>query len=378
MTRRVPALVGALAPLALVLVLVQLSLPRAAEQSAAWSTYLQLQQPRAFAQAIGLPTNEILIVGGLDRDDPQVTNSKSELIDVVTGSVRTLPQPLLGRLHQTLSIGGRELVVSIGGTEWLGKSWSSVDRVDVYSIAKRTWSVGAPMRERRADHAAVVLKDGRVAVIGGNRDASLLRGVEIYDPVADRWVDAEPLPRARTQHSAVLLRDGRILVVGGIDTDGGATDTTFIYDPSADRWSQGPQMVMRRIQFVTVMLPSGDVLLAGGDDVAAGTSEIYRAKEDRFVPSGSLVDPRLVAQAALLPDGRVLMTGGLPPRMETYTPLRSSERWDPATGQWTAVASSLGGRAWGSLINTYGGLYLVSGTGLNESSLGSVERLAIE
>ena len=137
-------------------------------------------------------------------------------------------------------------------------------------------------------------------------------------------------------------------------------------------------MITPRIQNVTVMLPNGDVLLAGGDDVSAGTSEIYRAREGRFVPSGSLVNPRLVAQAALLPDGRVLMTGGLSPHMETYAPLSSSERWDPATGQWTAVASSLGGRAWGSLINSYGGLYLVSGTGLNESSLGSVERLAIE
>lgn len=378
MTRRAGALAGALAPFALVLVLVLLSLPRPAAPDAAWSRYLQLQQPRAFAQAIGLPTNEILVVGGLDRDDPQVTNSKSELIDVVTGAVRTLPQPLLGRLHQTLSLGARELVVSIGGTEWLGTRWSSVDQVDVYSIAKRTWSVGAPMRERRADHAAVTLKDGRIAVIGGNRDAALLRGVEIYDPVTDRWVDAAPLPRARTQHSAVVLRDGRVLVIGGIDTDGGATDTTFLYDPVADRWSQGPRMIVPRIQFVTVMLPSGDVLLAGGDDAAAGTSEIYRAEQNRFVPSGALVNPRLVAQAALLPDGRVLMTGGLPPRMQTYAPLRSSERWDPATGQWTAVASSLGGRAWGSLINSYGGMYLVSGTGPNESSLGSVERLAIE
>ncbi|MDQ2951346.1 MAG: hypothetical protein M3R54_03695 [Chloroflexota bacterium] len=378
MKRAASGLVGVLAPLILIAALVQSSAARPAPQTAGWFPYLDLHQGRAFAQVIGLPTNEILVVGGLDRADPQVTNTKSELIDVVTGAVRTLPQTLLGRLHQSLSIDTHEHVVAMGGTEWLGKSWGTVDRVEVYSITKREWSGGAPMPEPRADHAAAVLKDGRIAVIGGNRNSALLKSVDIYDPMKDTWQRAAPMPRQRTQHSAALLRDGRVIVMGGIDTDGGATDTTFIYDPSTDKWSQGPQMIMARIQHVTVALPNGDILLAGGDGLAAGTSEVYRAREGRFVPSGALVFPRLVAQAALLPDGRVVISGGLPAQMESYAPLSTSERWDPATGQWTQLASSLGGRAWGALISTYGGLYLVSGTGPGESSLSLVEKLAIE
>lgn len=377
MNRALPGLAGALALVALLGLLIASSLPSSPRADAQWSSFADLQRPRAFAQALALPSGEILVVGGLDRDDPEVTNTKSELIDPLSQHVTTLQQPLLGRLHQSVTLGKDERVVMAGGVEWWNGQWLPVNRVDVYRTATRSWSVGAPLNDARSDQAAVTLKDGRVMVIGGNFNTTLLRSVEIYDPTTNTWKLAAQLPRPRTQHTAITLRDGTVLVLGGVDSDGGATDTTFVYDPTTDKWSDGPRMTVPRLQQATVMLPNGDVLLAGGGGLAAGTSEIYLAHEKRFEASGLLMESRLVAQIAALPDGRVVLTGGLPPQMAEYRPISSTEIWDPTSHTWRLLTPTAAGRAWGTLLRVGSALYLVSGNGSDEAAFRSVERLSI-
>lgn len=359
-------------------VLVVLAPRPVALADARWSTFLELGSARAYAQAVGLPTGEILVIGGLDRDDPNVTTGLTELIDPVARATRAVPGPILGRLNQSLTLGARERVVAAGGVVRDGERWRAVDRVEVFDLRTRTWSLARPLQQARSDHAAVALADGRVMVIGGNDATTLLSSVELYDSRTDTWRSAAPLPRARTQHTAVLLRDGRVLVVGGIDSDGGATDTTFLYDPRTDTWADGPRMTVPRLQQATVLLPSGDVLFAGGDGDAAGTSELYLASEGRFVRTGSLTEPRLVAQAAALPDGRVLLTGGLPPTLTTYRPLASVEYWDPLTRAWTPLTPLPEGRAWGRLVFVRGSVYLVSGTENDERAPRTVLRMLID
>ena len=363
------ALVGALA---------WVSAPEAGGAVIHWTSFAELQQPRAFGSAVALPTGEILVVGGLDNQDAAVTNPKTELVDAAMRTVTVLPQTILARLHQTMTLGGDGRVIVAGGVVWEGTHWSPVDDVDIYDVAHRHWSYGAPLRVARSDGSAIALKDGRVAVFGGNHDTKLLASVEIYDPRRDTWTDAAPMPRPRTQHTAVMLRDGSVMIVGGIDSDGGPTDSTFIYDPSSNAWEYGPRMTQARFQQATVSLPSGDILFIGGDGLAAGTSELYLASQRRFVASGPLAVPRLVAQAAALPDGRVVVTGGLPLHMTTYAPLGSVEVWDPATGTWSESAPLAEGRAWGVMIRVVPALYLVSGNGANETAFRTVERLTVD
>lgn len=342
-----------------------------------WETIGELSQPRAYASAVGLSNGKILVVGGFDRSAPDVMNGQSELIDPVTGSVTLLPQPLLGRVHQSITSAWEDLVVVAGGVEWHETYWSPVDRVDVFRPSQRGWVLGAPLRHSRSDHAATALQDGRVLVTGGNANTALLGSTEIYNARSDRWTDAAPMPRARTQHSAVTLVDGRVLVTGGIDADGAPTNTTFIYDPGIDSWTDGPPMTVARLQQVVVALPSGDVLLAGGDGVASGTSEVYRFDERRFVKSGTLVTPRLVAQGAALSDGRVVLSGGLPLRMREFAPLRNVEIWDPKTGLWSELPPAPTPRAWGSIVIVRGVIYQLSGTGEGETAYRTIERLAL-
>ncbi len=360
-----------------VIVLISACGPRTAPaKTPEWQTIGELSQPRAYASAVALSNGKILVVGGFDRFAPDVMNEQSELVDPATGNVTLLPQPLLGRVHQSITSAWEDLVVVAGGVEWHETYWSPVDQVDVFRPSQPGWVLGAPLRHARSDHAATALQDGRVFVTGGNADTKLLASSEIYNPRTDRWTEAAPMPRARTQHSAVTLFDGRVLVTGGIDADGAPTNTSFIYDPGTDSWMDGPLMTVARLQQVAVALPTGDVLFAGGDGVASGTSEVYRFGKGEFEASGTLVTPRLVAQGAALPDGRVVLSGGLPLRMHEFAPLSNVEIWDPKTGLWSALPSAPTARAWGSIVIVRGVVYQLSGTGEDETAYRTIERLA--
>jgi hypothetical protein len=341
-----------------------------------WDTFGELAHPRSYATALALADGEILVVGGLDRDDPNVTNAESELVNVKTGAVTVLKQQLVGRLHQTMTQSPDRVVVA-GGVVFEKTHWDPVNTVDVYLPLERKWIPASPLIDARSDHAAVALATGMVMVIGGNQGPRLLQSTEIYDLKNDRWFRASPLPAPRTAHSAFTLSDGRVLVAGGVVADGAATDTTYIYNPAADQWFEGPRMTLARVQHAAVQLANGDILFIGGDGAASGASERYDVKLEKFVLSGTLTDPRLAARAAQLPDGRVVLVGGMPPRNEEFAPLRSAEIWDPVSEQWSALPPSPTPRAWPSILMVGGVVYQLSGTGDAEAAYRTIERLAV-
>ncbi|MEP6694223.1 MAG: kelch repeat-containing protein [Chloroflexota bacterium] len=349
-----------------------------APKTPAWDTFGELSQPRAYATALALANGEILVVGGLDRNTADVTNTQSELVNVKTGTVSVLGQQLEGRLHQTMTRALGDKIVVAGGVKFLTTHWDPVDSVDVYVPADRKWTKATSLIDPRSDHAATTLLTGMVMVIGGNQGPRLLQSVEIYDLKNDRWFRASPLPQPRTELSAFTLADGRVLVAGGIDPSGAATDVTYIYNPPADSWAEGPHMKLPRVQHTAVQLKNGDILFMGGDGAASGTSERYDVKLETFVLSGTLVDPRQASQAAQLPDGRVVLVGGMPPRNDGFLPLRSAEIWDPLTEQWSALPPSLTPRAWPSIVVIGGAVYQLSGTGDDEAAYRTIERLAVD
>lgn len=342
-----------------------------------WSTVADLARPRAYASAVLVDSGEILVVGGLDRSDEHITIATSELFDPVTRRVTVLPQRLLGRLNQQLTVAWGGRVVMTGGTEWLGDSWGTVGLVEVYLPWSRTWLNAAPMLQPRSDHAAVTLRDGRVLVAGGNYNARLLRSAEIYDPASDTWSYAALLPRPRTSFSMATLPDGTVLAVGGFQEDGQMTTSTLIYEPSQDRWIAGPSLREVRLNHTMVALPDGDLLLLGGERTGAGTAERYSWRDRRFDHAGVLAEPRLVAQAAALPDGRVVAVGGLPQDRyrQRFSPLAQAELWDPGKEAWRVLPAAPTKRAYAQLIATDRAVYRLSGIGDDEAPFTSIEEL---
>lgn len=350
--------------------------PRAGE----WSVAGQLQKPRAYATALALAGGKILVFGGLDQSDPEVTNPTSELIDAATGRVTLLPGRQPGRLHQTATVGWRGRIVAAGGVEWIGGRFTSVARVDVFLPREDRWVTAAPLRHARSDHGAAALRTGEILVAGGNYNALPLASAEIYDPQTDTWREAAPLPHPRIRFSMAALPDGRVLVAGGLDEKGRPLATSELYDPARDLWTEGPALSTARVQHAIVTLPNGDILFIGGQFGASGTAERYDHETGAFAYAGSLVTPRLVEQAALLPDGRVLVTGGSveQPGRTDWVPVSSAEAWDPRTNTWSTFASPNMPRALGELVSTPFGVYLISGIGDGQAPHRTVEKLTLK
>ena len=97
-----------------------------------------------------------------------------------------------------------------------------------------------------------------------------------------------------------------------------------------------------RSAHTATLLPNGLVLIAGGDNAtnpALATAELYDPATGLFTPlASSLNVARYAHTATLLANGRVLLTGGLD---SSFHPLGSAEIFDPATNAFTLTANNL-------------------------------------
>ena len=80
----------------------------------------------------------------------------------------------------------------------------------------RTFSTTGSLHEARLDHAAALLPDGRVLVMGGMGERGVLASAEIWDPGTGSFSPTGSLTTARMVDAATPLSDGRVLVVGGV------------------------------------------------------------------------------------------------------------------------------------------------------------------
>jgi hypothetical protein len=83
----------------------------------------------------------------------------------------------------------------------------------------------------RFNHAAVLLPDDRVLVLGGDTNdmtSTATASVEVFDPTTKSFSPAVPLHRPIREPNALLLGDGRVLI---IDDRGPGPSTIDVYDP---------------------------------------------------------------------------------------------------------------------------------------------------
>jgi len=267
-----------------------------------------LTTARIGAAAVPLSDGRVLIAGGWTG--PQTTAS----IELYDPKARTsVDAGSLSRARADIAAvvlnDGR--VALIGGHDGRGP----VADVDVFDPRTQRVAPGPALAyARAAGGASVRLKDGRVLVVGGMEgqgDRRPSAAVEISDLSFKRWSPGGALTHARYKHAAVVLKDGRVLVIGGSDARDrqGKIGSFEVSDPIAAAFAPAGAAVEPRFKIgsAVVVLGDGRVFIGGGGERA----EIYDPVTGRSVLAGpSLGAVRSFATASLLPDGRVVIAGG--------------------------------------------------------------------
>ena len=205
-------------------------------------------------------------------------------------------------------------VLIAGGSS--GTDWKRLASAELYDPATGKFQATGSMSLPRVSFTMCALDDGRILVTGGSvagryPNAQLTASAETYDPITGKFTPAASMRVPRHKHAAVLLDNGRVLIVGGSDNRDwrGKMDSVEIYDPAALKFVAAGRMSEARFKLTNaiVRLPEGKVLIAGG----AGHAEIFDPASQRFaVVAGPEMDGRYFSTATLLSGGRVLLAGG--------------------------------------------------------------------
>jgi hypothetical protein len=163
----------------------------------------------------------------------------------------------------------------------------------LYDPSTGKFSATGSMLDDWSEHAAVLLRDGRVLIVGGQGDCGPIpsggicddgppSSAEIYDPRAGRFRRTGPMLQDQGEtglwSAAAMLSDGRVLIAGGGLRSARTLATAELYDPGSDGFTSAGVMTTPRQRHTMTLLRDGSVLIAGGESETAtlSSAEIYR------------------------------------------------------------------------------------------------------
>ena len=202
---------------------------------------------------------------------------------------------------------------------------------EVFDPATGTFSLTGSMTTPRYGAAYALLSNGKVLMTGGFGPGSSgplprLATAELYDPKSGSFTATGNMNEGRVAHTATLLKDGRVLIAGGTYESGGggaATAGAELYDPAKGTFSLTGGMNTDRANHTATLLKSGEVLITGGWNGHAADAaddppwdplfcELFDPSTGAFKSTGSMSTTRNGHTATRLADGRVLLLGGIP------------------------------------------------------------------
>ncbi len=327
--------------------------------------------PRTEALWTGIDDGTVLITGGLDAADTQLASA--ELYDYVTGAFTSTGPMLTARQqHRIVQLYTGKVLVT-GGKLNVTDNYA-LNSAELYDPATGTFTPTGNMNRYRRLHRSTELANGKILITGGlggdsNTANSVLRGAEIYDPATGTfsWTSAgegQGMIAVRRSHQAILLRTGKVLIVGGYNTanNTGLLNSAELYDPDTDTFTATGNMNVARAPFLT-MLPDGKVLVSNGSDASGNplqSYEIYDPGTGSFTLVGNGMVARDGNRVTRLPGGKILLVGGKTTSANTSV-TDTAELYSHLINTFTSTDSLLSGRRNFVLSNLPNGRILVAG-----------------
>jgi hypothetical protein len=260
--------------------------------------------------ATRLRDGRVLVAGGYDADGRRLATA--EIYDPATGRFGATGSMSGPRADHTATLLADGRVLIVGGT---GPGWSFLSSAELFDPKTGTFTATGSMSVPRESATATRLPDGRVLVAGGHagrhEHITIYDSAEAYDPSTGRFDAVGSMSIPRHKHDAVLLKDGRVLVIGGADErdDAGLYDSAEVFDPTADAFTPVGDLNDPRYKLrdTSLLLADGRVLVCCG----AADPELFDPESGRFaLLPGSLGPGPLFAAAARVGPREVLVTGG--------------------------------------------------------------------
>lgn len=285
-------------------------------------------------------------------------------------------------VHVTLLPDGRVFFVSYYDESLQPNIWDPVSNTFTATAA-------SAFRLFCAGHAT--LADGRVFIAGGHiADYTGYPHAVIFDPATNGFTSLPDMNTGRWYPTVTTLPNGDVLVVSGdINSNTNVDPLPQVFQFATKTWRNlttaqlslplYPNMLVapngkvfnaapnRQTRYLdttgtgawtnvavlnftgfrdygpAVMYDVGKVLDVGGADPPTATAEIIdlNAATPAWKFTSSMHFPRRQHNAVILPDGKVFIVGGSSAGgFDTSTsPVLPTEMWDPATGQFTVMAS---------------------------------------
>jgi N-acetylneuraminic acid mutarotase len=290
-----------------------------------------MNQARSAPVAVQLENGRVMVIGGFAADGTILNTA--EIYDPRTNTWSMIAAPMHdARVEDFVAVllPGRKVLVA-GGFSGVTSISQILSSAEIFDEKTGMWSATSDMNVARGEFANVMLLDGRVLVMGG---VTVVEGMpptfpatasaEIFDPKTQQWTLTDSMSTAREDHAAVLLRDGRVLVAGG-EQNGDFSQrfkTAEIFDPKTGNWSTTGSMNVGRseIEYAAVRLPDGRVLVPGGyvqhlmgqPGMRTSTADLFDPKTGTWAAAGMMSAARAGHAAKVLRGNRgVLVMGGL-------------------------------------------------------------------
>jgi galactose oxidase len=313
-----------------------------------------------------LPTGKILAWGKWEVGTTMMGNPRlwNPAVGPPTTAVEVPADTMLFCAGQALMADGR-LMVS-GGHKADDRG---LDVTNIFDPVTETWVAGLPkMAKGRWYPTVTTLADGRlVTVAGRDTTSSVVLLPEVWEN--NRWVKLTGASLRLAYYPRQFLGlNGKVLYVGE-QIRGRWLDVDAVTTTGRGKWSSSAGLVhlwpFNRDYGSAVMYDTGKILYVGGGgnptssstDPKSGTPTATAETIDLNVTgphwssTGSMHFARRHLNATILPDGQVLVTGGTSAGgFNTLSgSVHAAEVWNPATGQWTQLASNTIDRAYHSV-----------------------------
>lgn len=177
-------------------------------------------------------------------------------------------------------------------------------------------------------YSTVVTFQGKLYIIGGDKNNTRLSTVQGYNPDTNRWQEVAPLSIARSGVSAVADRN-YLYAVGGFSSSG-AVDMVERFDPKETRWKRIASMHSKRGSAGGAAF-NEKVFIFGGHSNDSYPCQMYDPAVDAWLSFANSAGPRITGfSSAVSFKGKIFVCSFVEDKINEM----SLQMYDPDRNAW--------------------------------------------